>query len=146
MPKKYISENAELMKEWNWERNKDLDPNRLSMACAIKVWWKCSKCGYEWKTAINKRTYRKHGCLNCSGQVAFPGVNDLATLYPEVAKEWHPTKNAPLTPREVRPKSNKNTGGNVPNADTIGRQVVVAALGISQDALLVLDAYLNRNK
>lgn len=107
MPKKYISENAELMKEWNWERNKDLGPNRLSMACAIKVWWKCSKCGYEWKTAINKRTYRKHGCLNCSGQVAFPGVNDLATLYPEVAKEWHPTKNAPLTPREVRPKSNK---------------------------------------
>ena len=29
------------------------------------------------------------------------GKNDLATLYPEVAKEWHPTKNAPLTPNDV---------------------------------------------
>ena len=109
MPKKYISDNAELMKEWDWEANtkEGLDPTQLSAQSSQKVWWKCSKCGYEWQTAINKRTYRKHGCLNCSGQVVFPGVNDLATLYPEVAKEWHPTKNGILTPKDIRPKSNK---------------------------------------
>jgi len=108
MPK-YISENEELMKEWDWEANnkEGLDPTQLSAQSSQKVWWKCSKCSYKWQTAINKRTYRKHGCLNCTGQVAFPGVNDLATLYPEVAKEWHPTKNDSLTPRDIRPKSNK---------------------------------------
>ena len=29
------------------------------------------------------------------------GVNDLATLYPELAKEWHPTKNGNLKPCDV---------------------------------------------
>ena len=27
--KKYIIDNKELMKEWDWEKNKDLDPNKL---------------------------------------------------------------------------------------------------------------------
>lgn len=30
-----------------------------------------------------------------------PGKNDLLTLYPEIAKLWHPTLNAPLLPSEV---------------------------------------------
>ncbi|MBR4958306.1 MAG: zinc-ribbon domain-containing protein, partial [Phascolarctobacterium sp.] len=35
------------------------------------------------------------------------GVNDLETLYPEIAKEWHPTANGNLLPREVACRSNK---------------------------------------
>ena len=35
------------------------------------------------------------------------GVNDLATLYPELAKEWHPTKNGVLTPNNIACGSNK---------------------------------------
>ena len=27
-----------------------------------------------------------------------PSVNDLATVRPDLAKEWHPTKNGHLTP------------------------------------------------
>ncbi len=34
--------------------------------------------------------------------------NDLATLYPEVTKEWHPTKNGKLTPNDFLNGSNKN--------------------------------------
>lgn len=33
--------------------------------------------------------------------------NDLATVYPDVAKEWHPTKNTSITPFEVSPTSNR---------------------------------------
>jgi len=33
--------------------------------------------------------------------------NHLAALYPNIAAEWHPTKNGKLTPRGVRPKANK---------------------------------------
>lgn len=29
------------------------------------------------------------------------GGNDLATDYPEIAKEWHPTKNGELTPSDI---------------------------------------------
>ena len=28
------------------------------------------------------------------------GINDLVTLNPEVAKEWHPKKNQPLSPKD----------------------------------------------
>lgn len=35
------------------------------------------------------------------------GMNDLATLYPEIAKDWHPTKNGELTPDNVACGSNK---------------------------------------
>ena len=107
MPKKYISENAELMKEWDWERNSNLDPNHLFSNSSKKAWWICSKCGYRWETSIERRAIRNHGCLNCTHQTTVSGVNDLATLYPKVAKEWHPTKNGTLTPKEIRPKSNK---------------------------------------
>ncbi|NDB29603.1 hypothetical protein EB151_08650, partial [archaeon] len=32
---------------------------------------------------------------------------NLAALFPEIAKEWHPTKNGELTPDKVFPKSHK---------------------------------------
>ena len=36
-----------------------------------------------------------------------PGDNDLKTRYPEIAKEWHPTKNGVLTADDVVSGSNK---------------------------------------
>ena len=35
------------------------------------------------------------------------GVNDFETLYPDMAKEWHPTANGKLLPSEVAYRSNK---------------------------------------
>ena len=35
------------------------------------------------------------------------GENDLATLHPALAKEWHPTKNGNLKPGDVSPGSSK---------------------------------------
>ena len=97
----------DLVKEWHPTKNGSLTPTNCKAGSSYKVWWKCSKCGYEWKTSISKRTLGKHGCLNCAQQAAFAGLNDLETLFPQIAKEWHPTKNAPLTPRDIRPKSNR---------------------------------------
>lgn len=31
-----------------------------------------------------------------------PGINDLGTICSELSKEWHPTKNGNLTPRDVK--------------------------------------------
>ena len=36
------------------------------------------------------------------------GVNDLATMNPELAVQWHPTKNGKLTPQDVTSGSTKN--------------------------------------
>ena len=53
--KKYIIDNAELMAEWNWEKNNKLglDPTKLTCGANKKAWWTCYKCGYEWETKIN---------------------------------------------------------------------------------------------
>ena len=40
-----------------------------------------------------------------------PGENDLATLFPEIAAEWHPTKNGELSPNDVQMDQIKKFGG-----------------------------------
>lgn len=45
----------------------------------------------------------------------------LASEYPDIATEWHPTKNGDLLPEDVAPKSGKKFGG-LENAAMNGRQ------------------------
>ena len=52
--KQYVSDNAQLMEEWNWEKNADISPSQLTIGSGQKVWWKCSK-GHEWQAVINSR-------------------------------------------------------------------------------------------
>ena len=47
------------------------------------------------------------GCPVCAGKKIIPGENDLASQYPAIAKEWHPTKNGTLTPEQIQPASNQ---------------------------------------
>ena len=69
--KQYVSDNAQLMAEWDWERNLDIEPTQLSMGSHKKVWWKCSK-GHEWQAVIYSRKH--NGCPTCSGETrtSFP--------------------------------------------------------------------------
>ena len=105
--KKYIIDNAELMAEWNWEKNNELgfDPKTLTLGSGQKVWWKCQK-GHEWQTAISNRS-KGSGCPYCSGRYAIKGENDLETINPTLSKEWNYEKNNELTPADVLPSSNK---------------------------------------
>ena len=106
--KSYIIDNKLLMSEWDYEKNKDLDPNKLTDGSDKKAWWKCSKCNYMWETRIRSRAKKHTDCPRCySNFVVTQGINDLATTYPKIAKEWHPTKNGNLTPDNVRFGSSK---------------------------------------
>lgn len=98
--------NPELASEWNFEKNKTLTPHDVRPGSDKKVWWKCNKCGYEWEAFIYSRS-SGIGCPKCAGQVLIQGENDLATLYPDLAKEWDYLKNSNLKPSEVRPGSHK---------------------------------------
>ena len=84
--KRYIIDNKELMKEWNWEKNKDLDPTKTSIGSNFKVWWKCEQ-GHEWEATIYPRV-KGIGCPYCSGKRAIKGINDFATIHPELLEEW----------------------------------------------------------
>ena len=63
--------------------------------------------GYEWKASLDTRI-RGTGCPVCAGRVVKPGYNDLLTLNPNLAAEWHPTNNDGLLPSMVTSGSGKN--------------------------------------
>ena len=93
-----------LLNEWDYDKNGELKPEKVFAKSKIKVWWKCS-LGHSWQAVVHTRS-NGTGCPICSGKQVLVGFNDLATIFPDVAAEWHPTKNL-LAPNEVAAKSNK---------------------------------------
>jgi DNA-directed RNA polymerase subunit RPC12/RpoP len=96
----------ELMKEWDYDKNAGIDPSDFLSFSNKKVWWKCSKCGYEYQTLINNRT-QGTGCKRCAGQVLIPGENDLESTNPDIAAEWDYEENNGVLPSQVFANSNK---------------------------------------
>lgn len=97
--------NPELASEWHPTKNGSLTPNDVMPGTNKKVWWLCKK-GHEWENSINVRN-GGNDCPYCANQIVLKGYNDLATLNPRLASEWHPTKNGDLTSSDVMPGSNK---------------------------------------
>lgn len=103
------SKYPDIAAEWHPSKNGELTPAAVTWGSNKKVWWLCSKCGYEWQTVINKRTSRGEQCP-CCGPIAKQikvGFNDLNTTHPDLAVEWHPTRNGELTPENVTFGSNR---------------------------------------
>lgn len=94
----------DLIKEWNYNKNSKT-PKDFTVNSNKKVWWICEK-GHEWEAKINHRTTSNSGCPYCSGRKVCK-ENSLAFLFPNIASEWHPTKNGNLTPKDVTSKSGK---------------------------------------
>lgn len=105
-----ISENIELMKEWDWAKNDSLgfNPHKLKSRSNKKVWWKCG-AGHGWNMPIYDRTMGRR-CPYCARLKVLPGDNDLATTHPHLAKEWDFIENDPLTPNDVTSISIKRVG------------------------------------
>ena len=91
----------DLLSQWHPTENEGLTPAEVSFASNRKVWWRCHQ-GHEWQAVVYSRASGGSGCPFCSGRVALPGFNDLATCHPDVAAQWHPTKNGELTPQKVK--------------------------------------------
>ena len=100
-----LSEFPELAVQWNYEKNEGLTPEDVAPHSGKKIWWKCKE-GHEWRATVNDRA-KGAGCPYCAGRQVLPGYNDLATKAPDLASEWHPTKNGELTPEGVTLHSNK---------------------------------------
>ena len=67
---------------------KGWDPSKITFGSNKKMLWQC-KLKHQWEERVGNRTIKKYGCPICSGQKILPGFNDLATLYPKIAKEAH---------------------------------------------------------
>ena len=96
---------TELIKEWHPTKNGYLRPNMISFSSAKKVWW-LGKCGHEWQASVDNRRHG-NGCPICAGFQVLEGYNDLATIFPELAKEWCLERNGDLLPTQVTRGSRK---------------------------------------
>jgi very-short-patch-repair endonuclease len=94
-----------LANEWHPTKNGNLTLDSFAPASHKNVWWICNK-GHEWQARIENRTYNQSGCPYCANKKANID-NCLQTKNPELAKEWHPTKNGELTPLDFVWKSEK---------------------------------------
>ena len=93
----------ELVSEWS-ESNLPLTPDTVTYGSNKEVWWK-GACGHEWQASVKSRSSGEN-CPICSGKRVVEGINDLATLEPELALEWS-EENISLKPSMVGIGSHK---------------------------------------
>jgi hypothetical protein len=74
-------------------------PSEVLVSSRIKYWWECTK-GHQFQ-ATPASVKRENWCPYCGAKKLLPGFNDLETVSPELAGEWHTAKNAPLLPSQV---------------------------------------------
>lgn len=70
-----------------------------------KVWWICP-LGHSYQSLLANRLNKGSDCPICSNHQVIRGFNDLESKHPELAEEWHPTKNT-CKPYQVMFRSTK---------------------------------------
>lgn len=93
-----------LVAEWDWEANGDIDPTALKPGSDLTVSWRCERRGHRWTAHIYARTGKERtGCPECT-HLPDDGQS-FADANPEIAMEWHPTRNGDRLPTEFKPSS-----------------------------------------
>lgn len=93
---------SHLIADWHTSKNDNLTPSDITAGSNNKVWWFCKVCQDSWEAKVCHRALRGDGCPFC-GSDRVGQFNNLAVRYPEIASEWHPTKNGTLMPEQVMP-------------------------------------------
>ena len=104
--KKHVSDVISLAESWACNENlaKGLAASSTLTQSNKVATWHCKK-GHTWEARVYSRL--RSGCPYCAGKKACPD-NCLATMNPELAAEWHPTKNSSsLTPDTVTRSSHR---------------------------------------
>lgn len=91
--------NPELMDEWDYNKNNKVKLEMFTRGSDEKFWWKCKKCGYEWRASISHRV-NGTSCPVCSNKVVVEGVNDLTVTDTKLSKEWNYEKNKHKKPQQ----------------------------------------------
>lgn len=97
--------NPVLAAQWHPTKNDLLTPSSITPKSSKKVWWQCSQ-GHEWESSVSNRAQGR-GCPYCGGRLVLAGYNDLATLRPDLALQWHSTKNHTFLPTQISVGSKK---------------------------------------
>jgi DNA-directed RNA polymerase subunit RPC12/RpoP len=84
---------------WDYDRNEDT-PHDISYGSGKRRWFRCAEGHPPWSAKANTLSGKGSGCPYSAGHEVAPGMNNLATLRPELVAEWHPASNR-INPSEV---------------------------------------------
>ena len=99
--KSILKTHPKYCEQWDYKKNFPLTPENFSKGSDFRAWWTCPK-DHSYEDKIYVRLNGKGNCPICIGQ-RISKDNNFEYKFPEIAKEWHPTKNGALTPSEVMP-------------------------------------------
>lgn len=97
-------------KEWHPRLNLELTTMMVTAGSGRKVTCRCS-INHVYEQVVAKRAAGS-GCPFCANKKVLPGYNDFATRHPDIAADWHPTKN--ITPQNARVRATGVLPGNKP--------------------------------
>jgi hypothetical protein len=97
----------EISKQWHPTRNQGLRPADVTSGSRQSVWWKCpADRSHEWKATVHNRVRHETGCPFCTGS-RVSTRNSVAVHAPDIARQWHKTRNGSLTALDVSIGSNR---------------------------------------
>jgi len=97
---KFLRDYPDLLDEWDWDANGNLDPMSLTAGTKTRAAWRCLlNPDHVWETRVADRTTKASYCPFHMGNRVHPSES-LAAYYPHLAAQWHPTKNQ-LRPNQV---------------------------------------------
>ena len=88
---------------WDYSLNKDR-PEDITWCSGKKRFFRCDNCQNSFDMTIshiNRPTKKGPHCPYCNNERLLKGFNDLATVFPEIAKYWDYGKNGVVTPDNV---------------------------------------------
>lgn len=98
---------ADVAAEWHPDRNGTVTPVAVVATSSRVGWWRCSRDpSHEWRASVRDRTRYLSSCPYCSNDRVCTSNSLLATHH-RVAREWHATKNGPLSPEQVTSGSSR---------------------------------------
>lgn len=102
---KTLKDFPNILKQWDYEKNGDIDPLNVPARRNKKYWWKCPKCNQSYLASPDKKTYRKFGCPVCSNYLVIKGINDFESNFPVLMKDWDFSKNTDIDPTSLSKRS-----------------------------------------
>ncbi len=107
MNKKYLKDYPALCAQIHSELNENVGLDLVSYGSNLKLWWQCPVAeDHVWQASVKSRAANGRGCPFCAGK-AVSQTNSLETCHPEIAGDWHPSKNGSLKPSEITRSSAK---------------------------------------
>lgn len=98
--------NPKLAGEFDLKFNYPLTPRDVAGYDNRDYWWTCDE-GHSWQASPANRN-KGTGCPYCQHKKPIAGETDLGTKEPELAAQWHPTKNGGKEPSDYLPQSHES--------------------------------------